>query len=860
MKSENQMFLAGLLEQGGPELFHQSGYGSEISKDCAVVSQALASSHKLSYTVTRVFSRTIGGGQESIYPEALSTEFLGGETLEANGIVRLGTLLQKGSPLVGVVRYLGSRTTEERLLEKIFGENMGVKLDASLRYDLTEQGIVLATESHGERENGIVVNVTVGILRTLQEGDELIVDNSYSIRIGRIVPVETLPTCGKPIRRPDLLWLDLDSTKSDGRELFSMPRIGKARAENIPGHLRGVNLSVRQQLRESKVSAIGFGRHSLFTGQTVGEHTVSPKMIKALLEAGYLRNVAELCREKTDIRAAIKEARRQLSQTGTYRPTTVGRESFPFKLWRLIALFRAFGCKEIFRTQSGENLSFENFVSKPSPLADVKFDAASDEELLRMSSGEVKTPDTINYRSFRPFPGGIFDEQIFGPERKSACECGDILPLSQLHEICVRCGKSKLSDPLRMERFGHVTLGMPILAPMLKVKALDVLRLSGQDFNRIMIGDASLVTVEQAKLIQPKALSNLENGLLKLTPGSARVTKAWKERVTELMEGIQTGKILLDETVPRSSILELLAASQIPFQIFSGKAELDALLRSKGIEPRYQNAVLILPAAMRQMVRTSADSFNTVSLNFLYLKMIRSASRLVKLTELATSAEVLKHAQLALLESVDAVVGNFVESPKGCLLSALDEWPSQLLSWSSSFTARGVVIRDSSLAEDEIGVPADIAATLFQPLLRHQLNLLGASDSEEVVLSSQPDLYRKALEAALRSRPVLVAQSNDSTVPFAANVVIREGEAIRLHPSAADRLWDELAEVYLHLPLAADAVAELHSTKRTPVHEVMTDVITEIGNALRPIKNPGTTLRIPLTDLSQLLLGLAFLK
>lgn len=468
---------------------------------------------------------------------------------------------------------------------------------------------------------------------------------------------------------------------------------------------------------------------------------------------------------------------------------------------------------------------------KVNEVSSVKISLASPDEIRSWSYGEVKKPETINYRTYRAEKDGLFCERIFGPERNWECFCGKYKGIKHKGIICDRCGVKITHSRVRRKRMGHINLAAPIvhiwffkampsrLGTLLGMKTTSLERIIYfQDYVVIETGDIPLK--EYQILSEEEYKSNREKyGDQSFKAGMGA-------------EAIRTLLQKLDLVALSNELREELGqtkSKQRAKEIIK-RLEIVEAFRDSGNKPEWMvlSVVPVIPPDLRPLVLLESGNFATSDLNDLYRRIINRNNRLKKLIDLNAPEVIIRNEKRMLQQAVDALFDNTISkrpvlgSNNRPLKSLTDmikgkqgRFRENLLGKRVDYSARSVIVVGPELKLHQCGLPKKIALELFQPFIIRRLKELGLADT---IKSAKKMLGRKdkevwdILEEVVKRHPVLLnrAPTLHRMGIQAFEPILVEGNAIKLHPLVcrgfnADFDGDQMA---VHLPLSIEAQAE----------------------------------------------------
>src|SRR6185369_5929128 len=456
---------------------------------------------------------------------------------------------------------------------------------------------------------------------------------------------------------------------------------------------------------------------------------------------------------------------------------------------------------------------------------------ASPHDIRSWSHGEVKKPETINYRTYRPEKDGLFCEKIFGPEKDWECSCGKYRGMKYKGMICDRCGVKVTHSRVRRKRMGHIELAAPVvhiwffksmpsrLGALLNMKTSSLEKvIYFQDYVVIDPGDTplrpnQLLTEEEAR----QARGKYGEGSFEIEMGAEAVKKLLAK--LNLVEQSQKLREELKTTNSQQKTKELIKRLKI----------IEAL-RDSGNKPEWLviDVIPVIAPDLRPHVLLESGNFATSDLNDLYRRLINRNNRLKKLLDLNAPEVIIRNENRMLQQSVDALFDNnrcrrpVLGSSNRPLKSLTDmikgkqgRFRENLLGKRVDYSARSVIVVGPELRLHQCGLPKKIALELFQPFIIRRLKELGHADT---IKSAKKMLERKAeevwdiLEEVIKNHPVLLnrAPTLHRMGIQAFEPTLIEGNAIRIHPLVckgfnADFDGDQMA---VHLPLSIEAQVE----------------------------------------------------
>ena len=459
----------------------------------------------------------------------------------------------------------------------------------------------------------------------------------------------------------------------------------------------------------------------------------------------------------------------------------------------------------------------------------IKIGLASPDTIRSWSYGEVKKPETINYRTLKPERDGLFCERIFGPTKDWECHCRKYKTIRYAGKICDRCGVEVTKAKVRRERMGHIELAAPV-SHIWYFKGIQsriglMLDLSPKELERVLYFAAYIVTDPGFTPLEKKQL---------LTETEYRdMYERYEDEFTAKM-GAEAIKDLLMEIdldeMSKTLREEVETASGQKKARLQKRIDVADAFRYSGNRPEWMilDVVPVIPPDLRPMVQLDGGRFATSDLNDLYRRVINRNNRLKKLLELGAPDIIVRNEKRMLQESVDALIDNGrrgrpVTGPNNRPLKSLSDmlkgkqgrFRQNLLGKRVDYSGRSVIVVGPELKMYQCGLPKEMALELFKPfvmkhLVEHDIanNIKSARKKVERV---QPEVW-DSLEVVIKDHPVLLnrAPTLHRLGIQAFEPVLVEGRAIKLHPLVctaynADFDGDQMA---VHVPLSAEAQAE----------------------------------------------------
>ena len=488
----------------------------------------------------------------------------------------------------------------------------------------------------------------------------------------------------------------------------------------------------------------------------------------------------------------------------------------------------------------------------------IKIGLASPDQIRKWSYGEVKKPETINYRTLKPERDGLYCERIFGPTKDWECHCGKYKRIRYKGKVCEKCGVEVTSSKVRRERMGHIELAAPVShiwyfkgTPSRIGLMLDISpRLLEQVlyFSRYIVTDPGLTPLEKKQLLTETEYKEMRD--------------KYEDEFEAGMgaEAIQT--LLRDPEFDPETLSEKLheqledATGQKRVRLLKRLGVVDAF-RTSGQKPEWMimTVIPVIPPDIRPMVQLDGGRYATSDLNDLYRRVINRNTRLKRLLELDSPDIIIRNEKRMLQEAVDALIDNGrrgrpvagannrpYKSLSDMLKGKQGRFRQNLLGKRVDYSGRSVIVVGPELKMDQCGLPKEMALELFKPFVMKDLVEKGIANNiksaRKMVERAKPEVW-DSLETVIKGHPVLLnrAPTLHRLGIQAFNPVLVEGRAIKLHPLActafnADFDGDQMA---VHLPLSEDACREAKM------------LMLASGNLLKP--SDGAPVTVPTQDM-----------
>ncbi|RKJ50813.1 DNA-directed RNA polymerase subunit beta', partial [bacterium 1XD42-8] len=500
---------------------------------------------------------------------------------------------------------------------------------------------------------------------------------------------------------------------------------------------------------------------------------------------------------------------------------------------------------------------------QPMTFDQIKIGLASPEKIREWSRGEVKKPETINYRTLKPEKEGLFCERIFGPSKDWECHCGKYKKIRYKGVVCDRCGVEVTKANVRRERMGHIELAAPV-SHIWYFKGIPsrmglILDLSPRTLEKVLYFASYIVLDKGDTDLQYKqVLSEKEYQDAREQWGSGFRTGMGAEAIKELLKAID----LESETAELKQGLKD-ATGQKRARIIK-RLEVVEAFRGSGNRPEWMimDVIPVIPPDLRPMVQLDGGRFATSDLNDLYRRIINRNNRLNRLLELGAPDIIVRNEKRMLQEAVDALIDNGrrgrpVTGPGNRALKSLSDmlkgksgrFRQNLLGKRVDYSGRSVIVVGPELKIYQCGLPKEMAIELFKPFVMKELVGKGTAhnikSAKKMVERLKPEVW-DVLEDVIKEHPVMLnrAPTLHRLGIQAFEPILVEGKAIKLHPLVctaynADFDGDQMA---VHLPLSVEAQAECRFLLLSP------------NNLLKP--SDGGPVAVPSQDM---VLGIYYL-
>jgi DNA-directed RNA polymerase subunit beta' len=461
----------------------------------------------------------------------------------------------------------------------------------------------------------------------------------------------------------------------------------------------------------------------------------------------------------------------------------------------------------------------------------VSISIASPEEIRQWSKGEVRNPETINYRTFKPEPGGLFCQKIFGPVRDYECACGKYKRIKFKGVTCDRCGVEVTVSRVRRERMGHIELSVPV-AHIWFLKSLPsrlglLLDMTARQLESVIYYEKYLVVDPGKTALELKQILTEQEYQQAISEygDDTFVAKMGAEALSDLLKKMDLLQIVseLNEQIQSTRSKQIKKKVARRLKIIQGFID-------SGNEPQWMvlQTLPVIPPDLRPLVPLEGGRFATSDLNDLYRRVINRNNRLRSLLQLKTPDVIINNEKRMLQEAVDALLDNGrhgrpvtgagnrpLKSLSDMLKGKQGRFRQNLLGKRVDYSGRSVIVIGPELKLHQCGLPKKMALVLFEPFIIRRLKELGfihtVRGARKMIEKKSPEVW-DILEEVTKGHPVLLnrAPTLHRLSIQAFEPVLIEGDAIRLHPLTctaynADFDGDQMA---VHVPLSSEAIME----------------------------------------------------
>ena len=476
-------------------------------------------------------------------------------------------------------------------------------------------------------------------------------------------------------------------------------------------------------------------------------------------------------------------------------------------------------------SQAREILGFDSDAGFDS----VSIGLASPDTIRSWSHGEVKNPETINYRTFKPEPGGLFCQRIFGPVRDYECACGKYKRIRFKDQVCDRCGVEVTTSRVRRERMGHIELAVPV-AHIWFLKSMPsrlslMLDMTSKALESVIYYERYVVIEPRNTSLTFKQFLSEEEYQAEIDAGGDFVAKMGAEAIRDLLAKIDLEKLEVELVEQMQST----RSKQIKKKLSKRLKLVQGFIQSNA-RPEWMilEVLPVIPPDLRPLVPLEGGRFATSDLNDLYRRVINRNNRLRSLMQMRTPDVIIHNEKRMLQESIDALFDNGrhgrpvtgagnrpLKSISDMLKGKQGRFRQNLLGKRVDYSGRSVIVIGPDLKLNQCGLPKKMAITLFEPFIIRRLKELGfvhtVRSARKMIEKKSPEVW-DILEEVTEGHPVMLnrAPTLHRLSIQAFEPVLIEGDAIRLHPLVcgaynADFDGDQMA---VHVPLSLEAVME----------------------------------------------------
>jgi DNA-directed RNA polymerase subunit beta' len=476
---------------------------------------------------------------------------------------------------------------------------------------------------------------------------------------------------------------------------------------------------------------------------------------------------------------------------------------------------------------------FSLFEKPKNPISfnAIRISLASPDKIRSWSHGEVKKPETINYRTFKPERDGLFCAKIFGPTKDYECNCGKYKRMRHRGVVCEKCGVEVIQSKVRRERMGHIDLATPV-AHIWFLKSLPsrigtLLDMTLKELEKVLyfesyvVVDPGSTALERGNLLSE---TKYREAMQEFGPGSFRVGMG-AEAVREILAELDVEKLFRELREEMAT-----ATSEAKRKKLAKRLKVLAACRNSGNQPEWMilEVIPVIPPDLRPLVPLDGGRFATSDLNDLYRRVINRNNRLKRLMELSAPDIIIRNEKRMLQEAVDALFdngrrGRAITGPNKRPLKSLSDmlkgktgrFRQNLLGKRVDYSGRSVIVVGPELRLHQCGLPKKMALELFKPFIYNKLEERGyvttIKSAKKLVEKEPPEVW-DILDEVIREHPVLLnrAPTLHRLGIQAFEPVLIEGKAIQLHPLVcaaynADFDGDQMA---VHVPLSVEAQVE----------------------------------------------------
>jgi DNA-directed RNA polymerase subunit beta' len=475
-----------------------------------------------------------------------------------------------------------------------------------------------------------------------------------------------------------------------------------------------------------------------------------------------------------------------------------------------------------------------NLFEKPkNPLSfnAIRISLASPEKIRSWSHGEVKKPETINYRTFKPERDGLFCAKIFGPTKDYECNCGKYKRMRHRGVVCEKCGVEVIQSKVRRERMGHIELASPVVhiwfLKSLPSRIGALLDMSLKDIEKVLYFENYVVTDAGTTPLQPKELLTEARYRKAVEEYGANnfTAEMGAEAIRKLLKAVDVNKLSEDL---RQEMRD--ANSEVRRKKVAKRLKVVSAFKNSGNRPEWMvlEVIPVIPPDLRPLVPLDGGRFATSDLNDLYRRVINRNNRLKRLMELNAPDMIIRNEKRMLQEAVDALFDNGrrgraitgqnrrpLKSLSDMLKGKTGRFRQNLLGKRVDYSGRSVIVVGPELRLHQCGLPKKMALELFKPFIYNKLEERGyvttIKSAKKLVEKERPEVW-DILDGVIREHPVLLnrAPTLHRLGIQAFEPILIEGKAIQLHPLVcaaynADFDGDQMA---VHIPLSVEAQVE----------------------------------------------------
>ncbi len=447
------------------------------------------------------------------------------------------------------------------------------------------------------------------------------------------------------------------------------------------------------------------------------------------------------------------------------------------------------------------------------------------------SRGEIKKPETINYRTFKPEKGGLFCEKIFGPTRDWECACGKYKKIKHKGIVCDRCGVEVTLSKVRRERMAHIELAVPVVHiwffKTMPSRIGNILGLSTNELERVIYYEEYIVTdAKKTELLRKQLLNDNEyrEAVEKWGPGSFEA-KMGGDAILDLLKNEDLASLVIELKEKLRKTKSMQARMKL-----AKRLKIVESLTSSPNQPQWMvlSCIPVIPPDLRPLVPLDGGRFATSDLNDLYRRVINRNNRLKSILKLKTPDVIIRNEKRMLQEAVDALFDNGrhghpvmgagnrpLKSLAEMLKGKQGRFRQNLLGKRVDYSGRSVIVVGPELKFNQCGIPKQMALELFEPFIVKRLKDLGLvytiRSAKKMIQKQTPEVW-DVLEEIIKGHPVLLnrAPTLHRLGIQAFEPVLIEGKALRIHPLVttafnADFDGDQMA---VHIPLSIEAQLE----------------------------------------------------